>query len=126
MTSYADHPRQVVEIPRLAKYSTAAGRYQIMVRIFDAYKVQLDLPDFSPLSQDKIAMQLTKECHAIDEIEAGKIALAVASCKSRWASFPDSLYGQGAHGTMAQYIDQYAVLLARRMSDGAPVPTGAA
>ena len=95
-TSYADHPRKLVNLrPGLA--STAAGRYQVLSRYFDAYKKQLNLPDFSPESQDAIAIQLIKECGALRDIEAGYIDIALAKCKSRWASLPGAGYGQYEH-----------------------------
>ena len=69
--SYGDHPRKLVQLrPDLT--SSAAGRYQILARIFDAYKEQLKLHDFSPASQDAIAIQLINECHAMPDIQAGR------------------------------------------------------
>ena len=92
-TSYADHPRKLVNLrPGLA--STAAGRYQVLARYFDTYKKQLNLPDFSPESQDAIAIQLIKECGAIRDVEAGYIDIAITKCASRWASLPGADYGQ--------------------------------
>lgn len=93
-SSYKDHPRVLVNLPKLKIKSTAAGRYQILARYYDHYKKQLDLPDFGPVSQDKIAIQLIKECNALDDIEAGRIVSAISKCKSRWASFPAAGYGQ--------------------------------
>jgi Muramidase (phage lambda lysozyme) len=94
MCFYKDHPRKVVTLNKAGLRSTAAGRYQILARFFDAYKKQLDLPDFSPTSQDSIAVQMIKECKAIDDIEAGKLTSAVFKCGSRWASLPGNSYGQ--------------------------------
>jgi muramidase (phage lysozyme) len=91
---YSDHPRQSIKLPRLGIKSTAAGRYQILARYFDAYKKILKLPDFSPASQDKIALQLIHECRALDEIESGDIEEAIKLCRSRWASLPGASYGQ--------------------------------
>ena len=102
MPTYADHPRKVIEA-RPGIYSTAAGAYQILARFFDAYKAQLSLPDFSPVSQDRIAIQLIRECHALPWVEAGYIAQALYACSSRWASLPrhsgdeHGAYGQGAN-----------------------------
>lgn len=96
-TSYDDHPRQLIYIPKLGIKSTAAGRYQILARFYDAYKVLLKLPDFSPASQDKIAIKLIKECKALGDIEAGRIAEALTKCRSRWASLPGAGYNQHEH-----------------------------
>lgn len=92
-TSYADHPRVLVNLkPGLS--STAAGRYQLLARYFDVYKRQLGLPDFSPACQDAIALQQIKERRALDDIDAGRISIAVAKVKNIWASLPGAGYGQ--------------------------------
>lgn len=96
---YADHPRKLIDLPSLGIKSTAAGRYQVLARYFDAYKKQLGLPDFSPASQDKIAIQLIKECKALDDVNAGRISVALHKCRSRWASLPGAGYGQHEHTT---------------------------
>jgi muramidase (phage lysozyme) len=91
--SYADHPRKLIVLNANLK-STAAGRYQVLEKYFDYYKKQLNLPDFSPESQDKIAIQMMKEVHALDYIENGNFQKAVVQCGSRWASLPNNSYGQ--------------------------------
>jgi muramidase (phage lysozyme) len=91
---YADHPRKLVDLPRLGIKSTAAGRYQLLSRYYDAYKKQLGLKDFSPASQDAIALQQIKERRALADIEAGNFAAAVQRCKNIWASLPGAGYGQ--------------------------------
>lgn len=92
--SYADHPRQLIDLPRFGVKSTAAGRYQILARYFDTYKKQLGLQDFSPVSQDAIAVQMIRECGALADIEAGRLTIAVNKCRTRWASLPGAGYGQ--------------------------------
>lgn len=92
-SSYADHPRIVVRLSSRLK-STAAGRYQILARYFDAYRHLLKLPDFSPTSQDAIALQMIQEQHALTDVDAGKIPEAIIKCKNIWASFPGAGYGQ--------------------------------
>jgi muramidase (phage lysozyme) len=88
--SYASHPH----ILNKALDSTAAGRYQILGRYADAYIRVLNLPDFGPASQDKIALEMVRECHALPFIESGLIEEAVTMCSSRWASLPGATYGQ--------------------------------
>lgn len=92
--NYSDHPRKRVYIKRINNYSTAAGRYQILARLFDSYKKIMSLPDFGPESQDRIAIRLIGECGAMKDIENGNIKSAIGKCKSRWASFPGAGYGQ--------------------------------
>jgi lysozyme len=93
-SSYVDHPRQLVCLPSSCVTSTAAGRYQILARYFDIYKGRLGLTDFSPASQDAIALQMIGECHALDDIDLGLLATAIGKCRSRWASLPGAGYGQ--------------------------------
>lgn len=55
-TDYSDHPRKLVTLnPKLK--STAAGRYQLLSRWWDAYRKQLGLKDFSPESRRITPMQ---------------------------------------------------------------------
>ena len=93
---YADHPRKLIEL-RPGLKSTAAGRYQVLKRYFDAYKKQLSLPDFSPASQDKIAIRQIAECKALKDVEAGHIIHAIGLCANIWASFPGAGYNQHEH-----------------------------
>ncbi|VVE05657.1 lysozyme [Pandoraea morbifera] len=95
--SYADHPRKSVWIKRFNVWSTAAGRYQLLSRYYDAYKKQLGLPDFSPVSQDKIAIQQIRERGALPDIKAGRIEIAISKCRNIWASLPGAGYGQVEH-----------------------------
>jgi len=97
-TSYASHPRVLVDLPRLGIKSTAAGRYQLLARYWDAYSKQLNLKDFSPINQDRIALQQIKERRAVDDILAGRFSLAISKCRNIWASLPGAGYGQYEHG----------------------------
>lgn len=96
MKSYRDHPRKLITltIKGAQVKSTAAGRYQVLARYFDHYQRSLGLPDFGPESQDAIAIQLIRECGALDEVERGDIQKALQLCRSRWASLPGAGYGQ--------------------------------
>lgn len=93
---YADHPRVKINLGH-GLWSTAAGRYQLLERFFDAYKAQLGLADFSPASQDAIALQQIKECNALDDIDAGRLIFAIRKCAKIWASLPGAPYGQRTH-----------------------------
>ena len=91
--SYVDHPRKLVWIrPGLA--STAAGRYQLLARYWNYYRDFLQLVDFSPASQDAVAIQQIKERKALEDIEKGYISVAIDKCKNIWASLPGANYGQ--------------------------------
>lgn len=102
--SYNDHPRKLVQLrPGLA--STAAGRYQLLAKYFDAYKKLLNLKDFSKASQDIIAIQQIKERNALSLIESGKFEDAVTKVSNIWASLPGAGYGQ--HENSMQYLKLY-------------------
>ncbi|WP_019303627.1 glycoside hydrolase family 24 protein [Xanthomonas oryzae] len=91
---YADHPRQSIYVPTLGIFSTAAGRYQLLRRYYDAYRKTLRLSDFSPLSQDLIALQQIRERRALGLIQAGRIQEAIAKVSNVWASLPGGGYRQ--------------------------------
>ena len=92
-TDFSDHPRQRIEV-KPGLWSTAAGRYQVLARYFDAYQKMLQLADFSPTSQDAIAVQQIKESRAFGDVQAGRIEAAIGKCAHIWASLPGAGYGQ--------------------------------
>lgn len=94
-TSYATHPHKLVEVNGWR--STAAGRYQLLGRYYKPYADLLCLPDFSPRSQDAIALQQIKECNAFDLIGLGDFDAAITRCARIWASFPGNDYHQPQH-----------------------------
>jgi len=91
--SYDDHPRQLVKINDKL-FSTAAGRYQLLAKYYDYYSKLLGLNDFSPASQDAIALRQIKERNALDFIEANDFPATVDRVKNIWASLPGAGYGQ--------------------------------
>lgn len=107
-TGYADHPRRLVDLPRLGIKSTAAGRYQLLARYWDAYRVSLKLSGgFTPENQDRVAIQQIRERKALQDTEAGRIVDAIAKCRNIWASLPGAGYGQREHkldDLIAHYI----------------------
>jgi muramidase (phage lysozyme) len=92
--NYADHPRIKVFIKRINDYSTAAGRYQLLSRYWDAYRRQLMLHGFTPENQDRVALQQIRECKALALIDAGQFDEAMFQCRRIWASLPGANYGQ--------------------------------
>ena len=74
--------------------STAAGAYQILSKTWNEIQAKLKLPDFSPLSQDKAAIELIRRRKALEDVMAGRFAQAIAKCKKEWASLPGAGYGQ--------------------------------
>ena len=96
LTDYSDHPRKLVTL-NLKLKSTGAGRYQLFSCWWDAYRKQLGLKDFSPKSQDAVALQQIKERGALPMIDRGDIRQAIDRCSNIWASLPGAGYGQFEH-----------------------------
>ena len=95
-TDYSDHPRKLVTLnPKLK--STGAGRYQLLSRWWDAYRKQLGLKDFSPKSQDAVALQQIKGVAlylwliVVISVRQSTVATNI------WASLPGAGYGQFEH-----------------------------
>jgi lysozyme len=102
-TDFSDHPFAhggsvtVRRVPLLI--STAAGRYQVLAHYFEAYKAQLGLTDFSPASQDAVALQQMKERGVPFLLKEDRVQEAITACSYIWASFPGNSYGQGGKST---------------------------
>ena len=99
-SDYSTHPNLLVQVNSKIK-STAAGRYQLLARYYEPYRKQLGLSDFSPVSQDKIAIQQIKEQRALDDILCGRIDEAIEKTCNIWASFPGAGYQQHEHSLSA-------------------------
>lgn len=111
---YADHPNMLVRLSDKLS-STAAGRYQLLHRYWVAYKDQLGLKDFSPESQDRVALQQIKERGALAAIDNGRFGDAVALCRNIWASLPGAGYGQRENSLASleqAYIDAGGIIAA--------------
>lgn len=104
-SDYSKHPGVYVEL-NAKLTSSAAGRYQILEKFAKHYMKQLGLPDFGPASQDKIALQLIRECKALDDIDEGRIHQAIYKCRSRWASFPPPPGAGKLYNQRAESIDK--------------------
>lgn len=104
-SDYSKHPGVYVKL-NAKLTSSAAGRYQILEKFAKHYMKQLGLPDFGPTSQDKIALQLIRECKALDDIDEGRIHQAIYKCRSRWASFPPPPGAGKLYNQRAESIDK--------------------
>lgn len=78
--------------------SDAAGRYQIKSDTWGDVRRELNLPDFSPRSQDRAAVQLIKWRGGYDDVEridgVNSFSNALYTLRYEWASLPHSPYGQ--------------------------------
>lgn len=108
---YVDHPRiarQFTDKKGRKLWTSAAGAYQFMavsqipgnrtnatrVNTWDRIKAKLNLPDFTPESQDRAALELIDECGALEDVRAGRFAVAITKCRGVWASLPGAGYDQ--------------------------------
>lgn len=102
-SSFADHPRQIQRSGSLA--SDAAGRYQFLSTTWDECRAALQLPDFSPASQDQAALYLIDRRGALKAIDEVAIAPALDALSWEWASLPDSK-GNGRYGQPCKSVAQ--------------------
>lgn len=95
--SYADHPRRFFDYKDKAGKAiktSAAGAYQITATTFDDVAPRLGLSDFTPASQDAIALELIRQRGALGDIDAGRFESAVSKVRRVWASLPGAGYNQ--------------------------------
>lgn len=94
--SFDDHPRkiQTIRFGQQEIHSSAAGAYQFLANTWDRCRKALDLPDFSPESQDKAAVYLIQQRGALLDVEQGRLREALEKCSWEWASLPPSRYNQ--------------------------------
>ena len=94
-TDYSDHPRKLVTLNK-----TQINRRRTLPASFPlvgCLPQTLGLKDFSPKSQDAVALQQIKERGALPMIDRGDIRQAIDRCSNIWASLPGAGYGQFEH-----------------------------
>jgi len=103
----AGRPAIVVRTAPTLLESTASGRYQITLPTWREITATWTSKLFSPQAQDAAALQLLKECRALNFIDSGNITAAIEAACETWASFPGNSYGQGGR-TIEWLLDKYA------------------
>lgn len=92
-TDFSKHPN-IVGIRTAEGPSTAAGKYQITGTTYRDVAPKLGITDFSPESQDKIAIELIRRNGALDAVQRGDWKTAINKLGGTWASLPSSPYSQ--------------------------------
>lgn len=87
---YSKHP----DILNIDFNSTAAGLYQIIFPTWRGLCKNYGFSDFTPDTQDIMALDLITERGAIDDIDDGRFEDAIFKCSAEWASLPGSTSGQ--------------------------------
>jgi muramidase (phage lysozyme) len=68
--------------------TTAAGMYQITIDTWREHGGKMGLTDFSPATQDLIAVEILRSLRLIDKIKSGDIASAIGPAARKWAALP--------------------------------------
>lgn len=104
--NYDAHPRQLHTFRQTdgtTNQTTAAGRYQILAKTEQGLARQLGTKDFTPETQDKMAIELIRQNGALDNVLTGDYAGAINKLGKVWASLPSSPYAQPKR-TMSELI----------------------
>jgi muramidase (phage lysozyme) len=69
--------------------TTASGMYQITIDTWRDFGIKrMGLTDFSPETQDLIAVAMLRSVGVLDSIEAGKLDPALSKASWKWAALP--------------------------------------
>lgn len=74
--------------PGFGGKTTAAGMYQITIDTWRDHGGKMGLTDFTPTTQDLIAVEMLRSLGVIDSIKAGDIAGAMPQAAKKWAALP--------------------------------------
>jgi muramidase (phage lysozyme) len=92
-SDFSRHPN-VVGLRTAEGPSTAAGRYQITGTTYRDVAPKIGVNDFSPESQNRVAIELIRRNGALDDVLSGNFDNAIKKLGSTWASLPTSPYSQ--------------------------------
>ncbi|MYM41040.1 paar repeat-containing protein [Pseudoduganella sp. CY13W] len=105
-TNYSTHPG-----PGFGGKTTAAGMYQENIETWREMGGQMGLNDFTPETQDLIAVEILRTIRVIDSIQSGDINAALEEASHRWSALPR---GKGKTG---RYPKQRSVSFEKFESD---------
>jgi muramidase (phage lysozyme) len=94
--SFKEHPNKIL----CALYkgellcSSAAGRYQFLAKTWKRVAPKINAHDFSPLNQDRAAIELIRENNALEDVKRERFEEAIEKVNKVWASLPGAPYGQ--------------------------------
>ncbi|HTH58771.1 MAG TPA: glycoside hydrolase family protein [Paraburkholderia sp.] len=100
-SNYSTHPGAGYD-----GHTTAAGRYQINIATWREMGEKVGLKDFSPHTQDILAVEILRSIGVIDSVESGDINSALSAASRRWAALPQ---GKGLPGRYKQPYVTYDV-----------------
>jgi muramidase (phage lysozyme) len=82
-SDYSTHPG-----PGFGGRTTAAGMYQITMDTWRQHGGKMGLLDFSPKTQDLIAIEMLRSVGVADMIKSGDVAGAIGPAAAKWAAMP--------------------------------------
>lgn len=93
---FSAHPNRRIEFDDPTQsngrnVTTAAGAYQFNEPTWREFAEKAGVSDFSPASQDRVAIELLDEIGALDALESGDFEEAVRLASSRWVGLGGSL-----------------------------------
>ncbi|CAN7626534.1 paar repeat-containing protein [Massilia sp. LjRoot122] len=97
-TDMSTHPG-----PGIDGKTTAAGMYQITRPTWQHHGGKLGLVDFSPRTQDLIAVEILHGLGVVEEIKAGEIVEVMPKVARTWAALPKGP-GQANHYPPQRYV----------------------
>lgn len=74
--------------------TTAAGRWQITADTWYEYAERLNVRDFSPASQYRVAVAIARDTGALTLLSEGNVIGAMKAASHRWASLPHNSTNQ--------------------------------
>lgn len=104
-TNIRRHPNK--RIKAWGMTSTAAGAYQILYKTWNGAKADGIVFDFSPSSQDKLAVWKLKTRGALGFVEAGDVENAVAKLRNEWTSLPGASQSHMKMNEARQLFEKY-------------------
>ena len=107
-TDFSTHPG-----PGCDGKTTAAGRYQIKKKTWKAHASGMGLTDFSPDTQDLIAVDLLVQQKAIEAVKVGDLETSLKRVSTIWAALPEGKgltghYDGQPHVTYEQFAAAFA------------------
>jgi muramidase (phage lysozyme) len=103
--------------PGFGGKTTAAGMYQITIDTWRQFGGKMGLTDFSPNTQDLIAVEMLRSIGVIDKIKAGDVAGAMPKAALKWAALPEGP-GLANHYPPQPYVEYSEFLAAYKAAGG--------
>lgn len=97
--------------------TTAAGMYQITVDTWRQFGGKMGLSDFTPNTQDLIAVDMLRTIGVIDKIKAGDVAGAMPKAALKWAALPEGP-GLANHYPPQPYVEYSEFLASYKAAGG--------